>query len=89
MRRTSRSTGGHTSNATGTDTFTNGVNTIVSLQEHGFAVAPNPAGSEFKQAWTDAVNRVLSGEQTAQQALDQAQTEAQAALDQAWSQQGS
>ncbi len=73
----------------GTDTFTNGVNTILSLQDHGFAVAANPAGAEFKQAWMDAVNRTLSGEQTAQEALDQAQQEAQTALDQAWSQQGS
>jgi hypothetical protein len=34
----------------------------------------------------DAANRVLNGEQTAQEALDQAQAEAQAALDEAWSQ---
>jgi multiple sugar transport system substrate-binding protein len=45
----------------------------------------SPAGSEFKQAWQDAVNRVLAGEQTAAEALAQAQLEAQAALDKAWS----
>lgn len=64
--------------------FQNGVDTILSLQESGFAMPANPAGAAFQQAWQDAVNRVLNGEQTAQEALDQAQTEAQAALDAAW-----
>ena len=64
--------------------FAGGVDTILDVQENGFAVAANPAGSEFRQAWVDAVNRVLNGEQTAQEALDQAQVEAQAALDEAW-----
>ncbi len=64
--------------------FANGVDTILQVQENAFAIPANPAGSEFRQAWVDAVNRVLNGEQTAQEALDQAQTEAQAALDEAW-----
>jgi len=34
-------------------------------------------------AWVDAVNRVLNGQQTPRQALDQAQREAQAAIDKA------
>jgi len=69
------------------EAFQNGVNVILSLQDHGFAMPANPAGAEFQQAWQDAVNRVLNGEQTAQEALDQAQQEAQAALDAAWAKQ--
>jgi multiple sugar transport system substrate-binding protein len=69
------------------EAFQNGVDTILSLQENAFAIPANPAGNEFKQAWTDAVNRVLNGEQTAEEALNQAQEEAQAALDDAWAEQ--
>ena len=36
---------------------------------------------QFVQAYSDAVNRVLTGQQTPKQALDQAQKEAQAAID--------
>jgi multiple sugar transport system substrate-binding protein len=68
----------------GNEVFDNGVAVIRSLQENSFSIPANPAGAEFKQAWTDAVNRVLNGEQTPQEALDQAQEEAQAALDAAW-----
>jgi multiple sugar transport system substrate-binding protein len=70
---------------TGHDNFDAGIELLVSLQDAGVAVAANPAGAEFTQAWQDAVNRVLNGEQTAQEALDQAQEEAQAALDEGWS----
>lgn len=70
----------------GNETFDNGVQTILGVQENAFAIPANPAGAEFRQAWQDAVNRVLNGEQSAQEALDQAQQEAQAALDEAWSQ---
>lgn len=66
------------------EAFQAGVDVVLSLQDNSFAMPANPAGAEFRQAWQDAVNRVLNGEQTAQEALDQAQTEAQAALDAAW-----
>jgi len=56
----------------------------VEAMDGGFGIPANPAGSEFRQAWQDAVNRVLNGEQSAQEALDQAQAEAQAAFDEAW-----
>ena len=69
--------------------FQNGVDVILSLQENAFAMPANPAGAQFQQAWQDAVNRVLNGEQSPQEALDQAQTEAQAALDAAWAAQPS
>lgn len=72
---------------TGSDVFDQGIAVLREVQEAGFAIPANPAGNEFRQAWTDAVNRVLNGEQTAQEALDQAQTEAQEALDEAWSRQ--
>ncbi|MBI5669070.1 MAG: extracellular solute-binding protein [Chloroflexi bacterium] len=71
----------------GDEKFDNGVQVILSLQENAFAIPANPAGAEFRQAWVDAVNRVLNGEQTPQEALDQAQQEAQAALDEAWANQ--
>ena len=71
----------------GNEAFDNGVQVILSLQENAFAIPANPAGNEFRQAWMDAVNRVINREQTVQQALDQAQQEAQAALDEAWASQ--
>lgn len=71
----------------GDEKFDNGVQVILSLQENAFSTPSNPAGAEFRQAWMDAVNRVLNGEQTPQESLDQAQQEAQAALDEAWASQ--
>ncbi|WP_203230978.1 ABC transporter substrate-binding protein [Nocardioides caldifontis] len=50
-----------------------------------FAMPANPAGEEFEAAWQDAVNRVLNGQQEPQEAMAQAQEEAQSALDEAWS----
>jgi multiple sugar transport system substrate-binding protein len=70
----------------GNATFDEGIQTVLSVQDAAFSIPANPAGAEFQQAWQDAVNRVLNGEQSAQEALDQAQEEAQAALDEAWSQ---
>jgi len=70
----------------GNEAFDSGVQVVLSVMDNAFAIPANPAGSEFKQAWQDAVNRVLNGEQSAQEALDQAQDEAQTALDEAWSQ---
>lgn len=52
--------------------------------DHTFTLPANPADAEFKAAWTDAVNRVLNGQQKPAEALAQAQTEAQKALDAAW-----
>lgn len=46
------------------------------------ALNPSPAGAEIDAAWKSAVARALGG-QPAQQALDQAQREAQSAFDQA------
>jgi multiple sugar transport system substrate-binding protein len=49
-----------------------------------FAMPANPAGEEFEAAWQDAVNRVLNGQQEPQEAMEQAQEEAQSVLDEAW-----
>ncbi|HEX7001351.1 MAG TPA: extracellular solute-binding protein [Trueperaceae bacterium] len=70
----------------GNDAFDNGVDVILQVQDAAFSIPANPAGAQVRQAWTDAVNRVLNGEQTAEEALTQAQEEAQAALDEAWEQ---
>jgi len=69
----------------GSEVFDAAVKVLVEVQDYAFSMPASPAGSEFKQAWQDAVNRVLAGEQTAAEALAQAQLEAQAALDKAWS----
>jgi multiple sugar transport system substrate-binding protein len=65
----------------GSAVFDDAVKTVLSVQDAAFAVSPNLAGNEVHQAWTDAVNRVLNGQQTPEEALKQAQQEAQAALD--------
>jgi multiple sugar transport system substrate-binding protein len=62
-----------------------GVEAMYEANDNTFALPANPADAEFKTAWQDAVNRVLNGQQGVQDALDQAQQEAQAALDEAWS----
>ncbi|GAA3352721.1 extracellular solute-binding protein [Streptomyces antimycoticus] len=66
---------------TGNPAFDRATRTLFDISREGFAVPSNAAGTEFKNAWQNAVNRVLSGEQSPQQALDQAQKVAQSALD--------
>jgi multiple sugar transport system substrate-binding protein len=63
--------------------FDNGVKTLVRVQKYSFTMPASPAGAEFQTAWRDAVNRVLSGQQSPAAALRQAQREAQAALNRA------
>ncbi len=71
--------------SSGNAAFDNAVQVALAVQDKAFATPSNPAGAEFRQAWTDAVNRALNGEQDPQAALEQAQREAQEALDDAWS----
>jgi multiple sugar transport system substrate-binding protein len=59
------------------------VKVVLSAQDSAFSMPSSPAGSEFQTAWQDAVNRVLSGEQSPADAMKQAQQEAQTALDNA------
>jgi multiple sugar transport system substrate-binding protein len=49
-----------------------------------FALPANPADAEFKTALQDAVNSVLNGQASPEDALASAQTAAQSALDEAW-----
>jgi multiple sugar transport system substrate-binding protein len=63
--------------------FDDAVQTVLGVQDVAFATPASPAGAEFQKAWTDAVNRVLTGQLQPAAALDRAQKEAQAALDKA------
>jgi multiple sugar transport system substrate-binding protein len=66
-----------------TPVFDKAVRGVLDAQDSAFSLPASPAGSEFQKAWQDAVNRVLSGQQSAADALAQAQEEAQTALDNA------
>jgi multiple sugar transport system substrate-binding protein len=57
------------------------VKLLVKVQDDAFTLPPSPAGVEVQQALTDAINRVLTGAQSPQQALARAQREAQSAID--------
>lgn len=57
--------------------------TYTAAANHVF-MPPLPADQEFRQAWIDAVNRVLQGNMTIEDSLALGQTEAQRALDEGW-----
>lgn len=67
----------------GNKDFDDAVALLVRAPRYAFSIPLSPASAEFKQAWMDAVNRVLAGQQTPRQALDQAQREAQDAINRA------
>ncbi|MFB9837175.1 extracellular solute-binding protein [Actinoallomurus acaciae] len=56
--------------------FDKAIQNYYASTEYAFSIAPSKAGSEIKSAWTDAVNRVLSGQQKPDAAMKQAQSEA-------------
>jgi multiple sugar transport system substrate-binding protein len=60
--------------------FDQAVKKVLDVQRFSFNIPASPASAEFATAWNDAVNRVLAGQQTPKQALDQAQKEAVAAI---------
>jgi multiple sugar transport system substrate-binding protein len=68
----------------GGEPWDSGVKAVYEANQHTFSLPANPADSEFKTAWQDAVNRVLNGQEKPQAALDKAQKDAQAALDKGW-----
>lgn len=68
----------------GGEPWDSGVAAMYEANDHTFSLPANPADAEFTTAWQDAANRVLNGQQQPQAALEQAQTEAQEALDSAW-----
>ncbi|ALG15150.1 sugar ABC transporter substrate-binding protein [Kibdelosporangium phytohabitans] len=57
-----------------------GVPVVLSLQEKAFTLPPSPAAPDLIRAWRSAAVRVLNGQQTAEQALADAQREADLAL---------
>jgi multiple sugar transport system substrate-binding protein len=56
------------------------VRLLYDSQRYAFAVPPSPASAEVQQAGLDAINRVLTGRQSPRAALNQAQREAQTAI---------
>ncbi|GHH75924.1 sugar ABC transporter substrate-binding protein [Streptomyces sulfonofaciens] len=66
---------------TGNAAFDEAARQLYAAQDHAFSVPANAAGTEFRKAWQSAVNNVLSGEQSPEEALDEAQQRAQSALD--------
>ncbi|MDX6409018.1 MAG: multiple sugar transport system substrate-binding protein [Gaiellaceae bacterium] len=67
----------------GNPQFDNAVSLLVAIGKHGFTIPASPAGAEFQTAWMSAVQRVLDGSQSPKKALDQAQKEAQSAINKA------
>jgi multiple sugar transport system substrate-binding protein len=63
--------------------FDQAVKKVLDVQRFSFGIPASPASAEFKQAWNDAVTRVLDGQQSPRAALNQAQKEAVAAIKQA------
>ncbi|WP_061296447.1 ABC transporter substrate-binding protein [Herbidospora cretacea] len=64
----------------GREAYDDAVEVIRSVQQAGFTVPPSKAAAEFTTAYQQAGTRVLQGEQTAEEALGQAQAEAVKAL---------
>jgi multiple sugar transport system substrate-binding protein len=57
------------------------VQTVLEVQDSAFGLPPSPASSEFVTAMNDAVNRALTGDVSIEDALAQADQEAQDAID--------
>jgi multiple sugar transport system substrate-binding protein len=60
--------------------FRAAVRLLYDASRFAFALPPSPASAEFRQAYIDGINRVLNGQQSVRAALNQAQREAQAAI---------
>ena len=60
--------------------FDEAVKKVLDVQRFSFGIPASPASAEFTQAWMDAVNRVLAGQQSPKAALNQAQAEAVKAI---------
>lgn len=68
----------------GGEPWDSGVEAMYEANDNTVSLPANPADAEFEQAMQDAVNSVLNGEATPEEALAKAQTTAQQALDEAW-----
>ena len=60
--------------------FDQNIRTLDGVMPYSFSIPASPASSEFQTAWMNGVTRVLQGQQTPKQALDQAQAEAVKAI---------
>jgi len=67
----------------GSKAYDDAVRLLVNIQKYGFEQPASPGGAEYAQAMTDGINRMLSGKQTPRAALNQAQREAQTAINKA------
>jgi multiple sugar transport system substrate-binding protein len=65
---------------TGNPAYDDVVKYLVNAPKYGFELPPTPAGAQFTNAYNSAVQRVLTGQQSINAALAQAQKEAQAAI---------
>lgn len=68
----------------GGEPWDSGVAAMYEANENGVAQPANPADAEFEDAMQSAVNAVLNGESTPEEALAEAQETAQKALDEGW-----
>lgn len=68
----------------GGEPWDSGIEAMYEANDHTFSLPANPADAEFEQALQDAVNSVLNGEATPEEALAEAQETAQEALDEGW-----
>jgi multiple sugar transport system substrate-binding protein len=60
--------------------FDKAIQNYYASNEYALNIGPSKAGSEIRTAWTDAVNRALSGQQKPDVAMKQAQSEAATAF---------
>jgi multiple sugar transport system substrate-binding protein len=68
----------------GGEPWDSGIEAMYEANDHAVSLPANPADAEFEQAMQDAVNSVLNGEATPEEALAEAQATAQEALDEGW-----
>lgn len=66
--------------ATGNPDYDDVVKYLVNAPKYGFELPPTPAGAQFANAYSAAIQRVLTGQQSIAAALKQAQSEAQKAI---------
>jgi multiple sugar transport system substrate-binding protein len=67
----------------GNQAIDDAVQVVLDEQDSAFTTPASPAASEIKDAWFEAVNQVLAGKASPQDALSAAQDKAQAAIDKA------
>jgi multiple sugar transport system substrate-binding protein len=68
----------------GGEPWDSGIEAMYEANDNTVSLPANPADAEFEQAMQDAVNSVLNGEATPEEALGEAQETAQQALDEGW-----